>query len=463
MDVIFFVLRALALPLFLIFLILNVFFFLSYFIAYKRLIKGKQQLLFRDIMLWELLFCYILIVLGATLLIRYPSDFAHVELQLFSQHRSAWYNFSMIEWQNIIMNIAMFIPIGVLTSILLKKIRTIWKIGAICLASSILIELTQLITRRGIFSLDDILHNTLGGIIGYSLFCFTITVIDGKPFPIKKIIVTLIPVFVTLIVSLSIYVAYVTKEFGIMTPTYVHRVDMTNVILSNEVELCSEPAQAMIYEVMGILDTKEITEFAENFLSNLNATIDETRTLKNRGSTVFFAQSPTGQTATLNISNYLTYFYNYPSNDSFRASINENNLRDKLLEIGIYIPESALFSELDIGEYRFDIAVDSTGDLTVWGWLECVYYDDGTIRQILNHIVEVQSVRMVDIITPYEAFKRIEGGMFRYYSPNQISYLHIVSYEITHYMDTKGFLQPVYRFEVEIDGVKQDIVIPAVI
>ncbi len=40
------------------------------------------------------------------------------DLQPFSQYRSAWYNFSYPEWRNIVLNIAMFIPFGVLIPVL---------------------------------------------------------------------------------------------------------------------------------------------------------------------------------------------------------------------------------------------------------------------------------------------------------------------------------------------------------
>ena len=42
------------------------------------------------------------------------------------------------------------------------------------------IELLQLISRRGLFEFDDILHNMLGAFIGVSIFVLVETVVKKK-------------------------------------------------------------------------------------------------------------------------------------------------------------------------------------------------------------------------------------------------------------------------------------------
>lgn len=69
----------------------------------------------------------------------------------------------------IIMNILFFIPIGFFAGGALKKKHILHAIG-IGFALSFFIELTQLISTRGIFSVDDIIHNTIGCAIGYAFF-----------------------------------------------------------------------------------------------------------------------------------------------------------------------------------------------------------------------------------------------------------------------------------------------------
>ncbi|MCR5335601.1 MAG: VanZ family protein [Synergistes sp.] len=59
-------------------------------------------------------------------------------------------------------NIVMFILVGFLLE---------YKIGWKCIPAatmiSVFIEIVQLITKRGLFEFDDIIHNTLGAFIGY--------------------------------------------------------------------------------------------------------------------------------------------------------------------------------------------------------------------------------------------------------------------------------------------------------
>ena len=73
----------------------------------------------------------------------------------------------------IIMNILLFIPIGLFIGGALKKKLLLNAMG-IGFALSFFIELTQLVSTRGVFNIDDIIHNTLGCIIGYLCFfiCF---------------------------------------------------------------------------------------------------------------------------------------------------------------------------------------------------------------------------------------------------------------------------------------------------
>ena len=69
----------------------------------------------------------------------------------------------------IIMNVMLFIPIGFFVGGALKKKHILNTLG-IGFTLSFFIELTQLITTRGVFNVDDIIHNVLGSVIGFSCF-----------------------------------------------------------------------------------------------------------------------------------------------------------------------------------------------------------------------------------------------------------------------------------------------------
>jgi glycopeptide antibiotics resistance protein len=72
--------------------------------------------------------------------------------------------------QNIGGNIAGFIPFGVFLPLLFAGLRRSWKVVLLTFMLSLSFETAQLITGLGIFDVDDLMLNTLGGFLGYSIF-----------------------------------------------------------------------------------------------------------------------------------------------------------------------------------------------------------------------------------------------------------------------------------------------------
>jgi glycopeptide antibiotics resistance protein len=68
----------------------------------------------------------------------------------------------------IIMNIAVFMPIGFLAAIAMRK-ATWKKVALVGLAISLTIELLQLVLERGYCETDDVINNMLGCLIGYGM------------------------------------------------------------------------------------------------------------------------------------------------------------------------------------------------------------------------------------------------------------------------------------------------------
>lgn len=69
----------------------------------------------------------------------------------------------------IILNVAVFIPVGVLLRCAFEKMRW-WKVLLVGGAFSVIIEVLQFVTKRGFAEFDDVFHNTLGCLLGYGLF-----------------------------------------------------------------------------------------------------------------------------------------------------------------------------------------------------------------------------------------------------------------------------------------------------
>lgn len=90
------------------------------------------------------------------------------EIKRFIQYRHllGFENFVV----NILGNVIAFAPYGFLLPILKKSYRNFFVITFLSMFFSLSIELIQLTTRVGIFDVDDILLNTIGGVLGYIIF-----------------------------------------------------------------------------------------------------------------------------------------------------------------------------------------------------------------------------------------------------------------------------------------------------
>lgn len=73
---------------------------------------------------------------------------------------------------NIMGNVLAFAPFGFLLPMLSKHYRRFLSVAILSLMFSLSVELIQLFFRVGIFDVDDIFLNTMGGILGY--VCYAI-------------------------------------------------------------------------------------------------------------------------------------------------------------------------------------------------------------------------------------------------------------------------------------------------
>ena len=65
----------------------------------------------------------------------------------------------------IVLNILMLVPVGFLLPVLVKRHAVLYGILV-----SVCIEVFQLITGRGYFEVNDLIHNSLGIVLGYGIY-----------------------------------------------------------------------------------------------------------------------------------------------------------------------------------------------------------------------------------------------------------------------------------------------------
>lgn len=111
------------------------------------------------------LYGFLGIVFASTVFTRTPGNRAYKLLPFWSW-REIFFHQDWNLLQENVLNIILFVPIGILLFPLFRKIT--WKSALIIgLAISALIEASQLILCRGLFEWDDMIHNTLGCVLGH--------------------------------------------------------------------------------------------------------------------------------------------------------------------------------------------------------------------------------------------------------------------------------------------------------
>lgn len=112
---------------------------------------------------------YLAMVMGVTFLNREPMAQYQWNMQLFWSYEAVQKG-STASLLQILSNIAMFIPWGFLLPYIWKSMRTFSHLLLASVLFTLCIEVMQFITKRGLFELDDLLHNTIGGIVGYLIY-----------------------------------------------------------------------------------------------------------------------------------------------------------------------------------------------------------------------------------------------------------------------------------------------------
>ena len=134
----------------------------AFLFYYKKKLNGGAFVAF------PLMTFYTSFVLTITLIGRNITAEPRYELVVFWTYKAIQAGQTDLKAE-IFWNVVLFIPIGILLSLLLP-LKRIWLAFLLGLIMSSSIELAQLYFHRGLFEFDDIIHNTLGAIIGVILF-----------------------------------------------------------------------------------------------------------------------------------------------------------------------------------------------------------------------------------------------------------------------------------------------------
>ncbi|WP_169733584.1 VanZ family protein [Clostridiisalibacter paucivorans] len=410
-----------------------------------------------------LLTIYIIMFIGVTFLNRDGSFYGNANLHFLSSYREAWNTFAIRNWQFIILNILMFVPLGILLPMLHKNFHNKkWTIG-LAFILTLLIECVQLITGFGIFELDDIFNNLLGAVIGYGVVMGIFELIKGKKHRFLRTLNYLLPLILVIGIFKGIFTYYTFKEFGNLSIAHNYKIDMKDAKIFLDIKLNNENRIVPIYKAPSY--TEDLAkEFVIDFFENLRINTQNIEIDIYENKAIYWIRGNTDYNIWLE---YLDGSYRYTDFSVFDDEIEPMNIdKDTLLKslkkYNINLPKESVFKNEDIGRYKWTVEKHIKDQSLIEGVLYCTYYNDNTIKKIHNNIVTYNKVKDVIIKSESEAYKDLKDGKFRYFnSSNNIESIDIIKISLDYRLDSKGFYQPIYLFDSIIDEKEYTITIPA--
>ena len=437
---------------------IGILFYIGYKIIYQKLIKGKKKISKKKILLYGISICYFAVVFGAVFLNR-VAVYKEINLHLLSSYLEAYHNMSPSLIRNIILNILLFVPLGVFLPLYTNKLDKIYKVVPIGFIITLIIEIMQYTTGFGIFEIADLLNNTIGVLIGYGLYKSYINIKNKE----KKIYLIgyLSPIYILVIIILTIGIIYQNQELGNLPFEYNYKLDMTKTNIINNVELKDIKEIKPIY-YLKTLKESDTRKQANEFYKNLGTSVREEDIEMYIYENTAIYNSKDG-----NYSMWINYadgsytfndFSNFDKNVESKSGASKEEIINALNKIGIKIPEESSFEELD-SNYIIKVNIKNE-EHVIEGTLTCSYYNDNTIKRVENNIVKYKKVKDKEIISEKDAYKEILNGKFQYGRfLDNIDELIIEKIELKYYLDTKGYYVPIYAFTAKINNNPYEILI----
>lgn len=438
-------------------------FLFGYFVVYRRLLKGTKKLKMSKVALLSILFIYIVIVLGATIGDRVSTDSKSLSMHLFSSYKDAWNNFSPGAWRNIILNILMFVPLGILLPLIFKNCRKYWITYLLGLFFTLIIEVIQLISGRGIFEVDDIFNNTLGCIIGYGIVMIFIScfVDKNKYENNKKLILTTLqlPLCLTVIAFSIIFISYSKQELGNLSCNYIYKQNMSDVNVTTNIKLKNKPDKSSVYKA-AVGSAEDTLEVANEILSSVDSKIDESKN-DVYDNTIVYKSKDENYSVWVDYTGLKADYTNFHElSSSGKENLTYNEVKSLLADFNIELPEKADFTDDNDGNYS--ISVDMIGDDEyINGMLVCSISETENVKSFTNNIVSYKKYKDFDIISEKEAYEKLLDGKFITSSDMADAEINIKDIDLVYEIDSKGFYQPVYKFTTESRNLENYIFIPA--
>ncbi len=433
---------------------------IGYFLIYRKIFKGTKQPSKIRLVLGAVFVCYLVVVVGATLLGR-PDAYEGMAQGLFSSYLNAWYSFNLMDWRNLILNICMFIPFGFLLPLAVVWFRCFWKTYLAGFLVTFLIEGIQFVLHIGVFEADDILNNLVGTMIGYGVAYFILCLsrrLQGR----KLFILSMqLPLILSAVFFGAVFGIYHQQEFGNMLYEYnMHIKDMN---VTSTIAFSEEKETANIYQL------KKFSQ--EETLALANQIFETVGTKVNESRNDFYQNTAVYHSLDGNYSVWVYYrglSYSYTDFSRFedeaepKLGCGREEIEDALAKFGIAVPEQAVFSEEENGYYQFTVDCYEDGDSLLDGVISCQYSENGRLDEITNNLKKYDKYRACELISEKEAYEKIQAGDLYSFTNLKGANIEVTDVQLKYLLDSKGFYRPVYSFSVKTDTDIGQIIISAI-
>lgn len=429
----------------------------GYLVIYKKLLHGEKRLRAGKIAPVLTMMVYLLFLACITLLGRTGAP-TGMNLTPFSSWRKAWYQASPSEWRYIIFNIIAFIPLGFLLPLCSGWFDRWLKIllsGFLC---SLLIEASQLLTGRGLFETDDLIHNTLGTVIGYGLLTLLLALINhGGYRRMRRALAGQIPLVTLLALLGGLYTFYQCKELGNLSLHYIDPVHLAADAVSVDCALPDVPETVTLCraEVGSRADTDRL---AEKIFARFDASVDAARTVYYDDTAVYYSNGSGFSLCVDYVGMKWTLYYYIVYDWTGAPAPDADSARNYLEQLGVRIPADAVYTA-DEKSFSFSADMLQEDGLVYHGSVTCPMADIGKETYIRSEMAVCTPVREISIRTPSEAIDELLKGHFSW--EGGIDSLSVTGMELEWVLDSKGYCQPVWRLDTLINGEACALRVPA--
>lgn len=382
-----------------------------------------------------------------------------VQLRPFLAFWEAWNGFALQTWLNPLLNIAMFLPLGILLPLAVKPFRRWYWMLAAGTGTSLVIETLQYILCRGQADVDDLICNTLGAMLGYCVSLLFLS-LSGKRWRIAAGYAAL-PVLFAVVLA-GVFLLYHFQPYGNLEDAPIYAANTKGVEWVQACALSDEPGPSGVYWKEPF--TKESCDaFAAEFIGRQGGEIAfGTPDVDYYDNSAFYSDH---YTYSLWV-NYNDRSYDYTDfrvDSELRFSgkggaITEGELRAALETLGIDVPDAAQFvvEDEEPGKYVFQAECIVEDGILTDGELSCWVAEGGVLYEVDNDLSVSTFYGDAAVISPQEAYDKLCAGrfswrdvpMFDYLAPKQV---RVTACTLEYLSDSKGFRQPVYTFTLS-DG-----------